>query len=57
MDRVITKYWDRSKQDDDDGNDSIVVDDDKHTGTLPALHVQSLCERCMKLGEPCWRYY
>ena len=62
MNRVITKYWDRSKQDDDDDNgivvddddDSTIVDEDKHTETPQGPHQQSLCERCMKLGRPCW---
>ena len=53
MDRVITKYWDRNKQD-DDGNGSTLVDGDKHTGNPRAPHEQSLCERCMKLGRACW---
>ena len=58
IDRVIAKYWERKSQDDDgDGgadSDNNTLVDDKHTGNQQILHEQSLCERCITLGRPCW---
>ena len=51
--RVISKYWERKNQNDDD-NASTLADDDNHWGNPQAPHEKSLCERCMKLGHPCW---
>ena len=51
--RVISKYWERKNQNDDDIA-STLADDDNYRGNPQAPHEQSLCERCMKLGRPCW---
>ena len=39
--------------DDEDDNDYVVVGD-KRRGNPRAPHEQSLCQRCKKLGRPCW---
>ena len=70
MEGVTTKYWERQKKidegdndddDDDDGDDNEDDDDsdcvvigDKHWGNPRSPHEHSLCERCKKLGKPCW---
>ena len=53
---------DDDNDDDDDDDDDDVDDDDgdyvviggNHRGNPRAPHEQSLCERCKKLGRPCW---
>lgn len=49
IERVIIKYRKREMQ-----NDDGLVDNDGHQGNPQAPHEESLCERCMILGRPCW---
>ena len=54
IDRVVTKYWERKRQYDDD--DTAVEYEDKrylHPRAQPP-HNELVCERCMELGRPCW---
>ena len=51
INRVITKYWERKNRNDDDAS---TLADDNHWGNPQAPHEQSLCERCINLGRPCW---
>ena len=52
IDMVITKYWERKNQIDND--DSTPIDNDRYRGNPRSPHEQSMCKRCIKLGRPCW---
>ena len=49
---VVAKYWERKRQYDDTAVDNEY--EDKIYLNPRAPHEQSLCERCMELGRPCW---
>ena len=54
MEKVIAKYCERSADDGDTNGDSTLVDSNVHRGNPRSPHEESLCERCMELGRPCW---